>query len=81
MVTALELARLYPGRTHVDCLALDARAVHLALDLLDTYRLGCKRIADTLLGNGVNTIMTCSPGDFAIFDVLAVIDPREATKP
>lgn len=85
MVVALSLARGYLGRTNVDCLSLDARSLHLALVLLDDRRLGRRRIADTLpaptlLRHGVNAIMTCNPGDFAPFDELAVIDPREATK-
>ena len=85
MVGALALARGYFGRTNVDCLSLDARALHLALDLLDAHRLGRKRIADTLLAatllrHGFNAIMTCNPADFAVFDEPAVIDPREDTK-
>ena len=85
MVEALALAKGYLGRTNVDCLSIDARALHLALELLDTRRLGRKRIADTLLAatllrHGVHAIMTCNPGDFAMFDQLALIDPRDANK-
>lgn len=82
---ALPLAKGYLGRTNVDCLAIDAPAIHLALKLLDTRRLGRKQIADTLLAatllrHGMHAMMTCNPGDFATFDQLAVIDPREAIK-
>ena len=69
----------------MDCLAIDAPAVHLALELHDTHRLGRKRIADsllaaTLLRHGVPAIMACDPGNLAMFDQLALIDPREAIK-
>lgn len=86
MVGALALARGYLDRTNVGCLSIDARVLHLAFELLDTHTLCRKRIADillaaTLLRHGVNSIMTCNPGDFAMFDELAAIDPREASKP
>ena len=80
------LAKGYLARPNVDCLSLDGRALQLALDLLERHRLGRKRIADTMLAatllrHGVNLIMTCNPSDFAVFDDLEVIDPRNANEP
>lgn len=81
MAEALSLAGSYLGRTNVDCLPVDERSMRLAVDLLEAHQLGRKRIADallaaTLLRHGVTAIVTCNPGDFAIFDELTVIDPR-----
>lgn len=81
MAEALAIARGYLGRTNVECLPVDERSMRLATDLLDAHRLGRKRIADallaaTLLRHGVTAIVTCNPADFALFDELAVIDPR-----
>lgn len=86
MASALALAKGYLARPNVDCLSLDDRALQLALHLLEHHRLGRKRIADTLLAatllrHGVNSIMTCNPSDFAVFNELEVIDPRNANEP
>lgn len=86
MASALALATGYLGRPNVDCLSLDGRSLQLALHLLERHRLGRKRIADTLLAatllrHGVNSIMTCNPSDFAVFNDLEVIDPRNANEP
>ena len=86
MASALPLAKGYLGRSNVDCLSLNDRALQLALHLLERHRLGRKRIADTLLAatllrHGVNSIVTCNPSDFAVFNDLEVIDPRNANEP
>ncbi|MDE0263558.1 MAG: hypothetical protein OXJ37_14235 [Bryobacterales bacterium] len=86
MASALALAKGYLGRPNVDCLSLDGRALQLALHLLERHRRGRKRIAATLLAatllrHGVNSIMTCNPSDFAVFNDLEVIDPRNADEP
>lgn len=80
MAEALALARRFLGRSNVTCQPVTEEAVALALDLLDRHHLGRKRIADMLLAatylcNGVSTLVTCNPGDFAIVDGLAIIDP------
>lgn len=87
MASALALARGCLARPNVDCLSLDGRSMQLlALHLLELHRLGRKRIADTLLAatplrHGVTSIMTCNPSDFAVFNDLEVIDPRNANEP
>lgn len=68
------------------CLSLDSRASRLALHLLERHSLGRKGIGDallaaTLLRHGVNSIMTCNPCNFAVFNDLEVIDPRNANEP
>jgi len=86
LASALALAKGYLARPNVDCLLLDGRALQLASHLLERHRLGHKRIADTLLAatllrHGVNSIMTCNPSNFAVFNDLEVIDPRNANEP
>ncbi len=81
MLEALALARLYLERTNVECVCSDEQTLLRAFDLMEEYRLGRKRIADTLLAtvllqNGVNEIITCNPDDFKPFVDLQVIDPR-----
>lgn len=83
MAEATALARRYVGRSNVACLAVEAEAVALALDLVDRHRLGRKRLADALLAatylhHGVGALITCDPGGFAAFEGLAVVDPRSA---
>jgi predicted nucleic acid-binding protein len=78
---ALILARLYLGRSNVDCVAVTESALRLALDLLERHGLGRKRIADsllaaTLLRHDIRELITCNPRDFAPFDALRLIDPR-----
>ena len=86
MASALAVAKGYLARPNVDCLSLDGRALQLALHLLERHGLGRKRIADTLLAatllrHGVTSIMTCNPSDFAVFNDLEVIDPRNSNEP
>lgn len=81
MAEALRIAAGYLDRTNVDCLAVDERSVRLAFERLDARGLGRRRIADallasTLIRHGVESIVTCNPADFAVFDDLEVIDPR-----
>lgn len=81
MSEALALARLYLGRSNVLCLATDERAARLAFDLVERNNLGRKRLADTLfaatlLANGVRELITCNPGDYALFPALRLLDPR-----
>lgn len=83
MAEATAIARSYISRSNVECLPVDDAAIRLALNLLDTKPLGRKRIADTLivatlLGNGVDRLVTCNPRDFSLFEGLEVIDPRVA---
>lgn len=77
---AAAVARLYLGKSNVDCLAPDGKIVLEALGLLERYDLGRKRIADTLfaatlLHHGVQEVITCNPGDFDVFEGLTTIDP------
>ena len=86
LASALALAKGYLARPNIDRLSLDGRALQLALPLLERHRRGRKRIAATLLAatllrHGVNSIMTCSPSDFAVFNDLEVIDPRNVNEP
>ena len=83
MGEALALARLYLGRSNVECVATDAEALADAFVLVDRHRLGRKRLADTLLAatllrHGVRQLVTCNPGDFEIFTALHLVDPRQA---
>jgi toxin-antitoxin system PIN domain toxin len=78
---ALAVARLYLGRTNVECIATDETALRLALELVERHDLGRKHLADallaaTLLANGVREIVTCDSAGFAAFADLTVIDPR-----
>jgi len=50
------------------------------LALIREYRLGRRRLLDTypvatLLDNDIKTLITCDPGDFAIFKQLHLINP------
>jgi len=81
MPEATAIARRYLDRSNVACVAVTEEAMTLALDLVDRHRLGRKRIADTLLAAiylhlGIDTLVTCDPGDFEIFDGLRIVDPR-----
>jgi predicted nucleic acid-binding protein len=81
MGEALALARLYLGRSNVECVATDAAAVSAAFDLVDKHRLERKRLADTLLAAtllraGVRQLVTCNPADFGVFPGLDLVDPR-----
>lgn len=86
MGEALAIARLYLGRSNVECAATDADAVAAAFDLVDRHGLGRKRLADTLLAatllrSGVRQLVTCNPADFEIFAGLDLVDPRAAPAP
>ena len=83
MTEALAVARLFLGRSNVECVGADEAILLEAFDLLEHYKLGRKRIADTLfaailLHHGVSEVITCNPLDFRVFDGLEVIDPRTA---
>ena len=82
MGEALALARLYLGRSNVECAATDAEALADAFVLVDRHGLGRKRLADTLLAatllrHGVRQLVTCNRGDFEGFAGLQLIDPRD----
>ena len=82
MGEALALARLYLGRSNVECVATDAEALADAFMLVDRHRLGRKRLADTLLAatllrHGVRQVVTCNRSDFEAFPGLQVVDPRD----
>jgi predicted nucleic acid-binding protein len=81
MREALAAARLFLGHANVMCLAVSEESTLRAFDLLGRYRLGRKRIADTLFvatlfQHGVSELITCNPKDFTVFPGLAVTDPR-----
>ena len=81
MAQAIALARQYLGRSNIEYTVVDELALGLALDLLDSLRLGRKRIADTLLAatllsRGVDQLVTCNPQDYTVFEGLQVVDPR-----
>ena len=81
MSEAIAIVRGYLGRSNVECLAVDEKAMMRALDLLEQHQLGRNRIADALLAatfieQGVSELITCNGADFAVFDGLAVVDPR-----
>ena len=81
MAEALAVARLYLGRSNVECAETDEAAVSRALDLIERHGLGRKRLADallaaTLMNHAVGELITCDPHGFAPFDGLRVTDPR-----
>jgi toxin-antitoxin system PIN domain toxin len=81
MSEAITVVNLYLGRSNVSCLSVSQACLELCLQLLETHKLGRKRIADTLfaatlLHHGVTQMITCNPGDFRIFAGLTLIDPR-----
>lgn len=81
MAEALAVARLYLGRTNVECAETDEAAVARAFDLVERHGLGRKRLADallaaTLMNHSVSELVTCDPRGFAPFDGLRVTDPR-----
>ena len=81
MSEALAITRLYLARSNVEVLSIDVKALQRALELLERYQLGRKRIADTLvaatcLQNNIATFLTCNTSDFTVFDELKLIDPR-----
>lgn len=66
---ALEVADSYLGRSNVECVPEDVRALTLAFELLRRHKLGRKRVGDTLvaaclLQAGVSEIM-CPSGKSA----------------
>ena len=82
MPEALAVARLYLGRSNVECVGADEADLSSAFDLLERHGLGRKRIADalfaaTLLNNGVSELVTCDAGGYRQFDGLTVVDPRQ----
>lgn len=81
MAEAMAVARLYLGRSNVECAETDEAAVSRAFELIERHGLGRKRIADallaaTLMNHGASEIVSCDPGGFALFAGLRVIDPR-----
>lgn len=81
MAEALAIARLFLGRSNVECIGAGEAVLFEAFDLLERHRPGRRRIADTLLAatllhHGVSALITCNPRDFAVFEGLEVIDPR-----
>ncbi len=83
MSEALAVARLYLGRTNVECVPVDEDSCLLMIELLDRHQLGRNRIADTLLAatlltHGVTDLVTCNKEDFRHFEDLHVVDPIEA---
>ncbi len=81
MAEALAVARLFLGRSNVECVAVDGAILELVFRLLERHQLGRKRLADTLfaaalLHHGISEVITCNPGDFQTFEGLRVIDPR-----
>ncbi len=86
MAEALAVARLFLGRSNFECIGADETILLEAFDLLERYKLGRKRIADTLfaatlLHHGISTLITCNPRHFRVFEGLEVIDPRTAGTP
>lgn len=80
---AMAIAQLYLNRSNVECIASGEADLRMAFGLMSEHRLGRKRIADTLLaatllGHGIEEIITCNPVDFKAFHPLRVIDPRLA---
>lgn len=80
MEQAVALARSFVGRGNVEILAADEVATALALDWVERFRLGRKRLADTLLAavlstQGVRRLVTLNGRDFQLFPQLEVLDP------
>jgi predicted nucleic acid-binding protein len=83
MAEALTVARGYLGRENVECLAIGEPEMRRALDLLERFHLGRRRLADTLLvatllEAGITTLMTANQADFRIFNEIRLLDPLEA---
>ena len=81
MSEAIAVARLYLGRSNVVCVSTDEESAVHCFELLERYRLGRKRLADTLFAATlmryeVTQLITCNPRDFTVFDELEIIDPR-----
>ena len=82
MSEALEVARRFLNGRNIECLSITAAHLQRAIEMLEKYSLGRKRIADTLmaatlLDNDVPEIITCNSKDFSVFDGLTVIDPLQ----
>jgi predicted nucleic acid-binding protein len=85
MAEALAVSRLYLEHSNVECVPTDAAAVALALELMERHRLGCKRVADSLiaaslLNAGTFEILTCNAAHFAVFEGLHAVDPRRLAR-
>lgn len=81
MAEAVEIASGYLHRTNVECLPVDEESFLLACRFLTRYRLGRKRIADsllaaTLLSHGVSWLTTFDVKDFSVYSDLKIIEPR-----
>jgi len=79
MEEAIAIARLYLNRTNIECVDIGARAIGLTFELMEQYRLGRNRVADsllvaTLLQHGVDELITCNEVHFAVFDEITTID-------
>jgi predicted nucleic acid-binding protein len=86
MPEAIATARLYLERSNVECISCDESSMVKALELLENFGLGRKRVADTLfaatlLTHGVSELITCNVADFKIFSELTLIDPRLPLRP
>lgn len=80
MFEALALARHYLGRSNIHCVAPDDTVLLHAFELLERYRLGRKRIADTLFAatlmhHDVTELVTLNAKDYQVFGNLRVIVP------
>jgi predicted nucleic acid-binding protein len=69
---ASETIRVLPG----------PRMLHRVLELLDSLRLGRRRILDTVLAvtlsqAGVGRLATFNTKDYEVFDFLEIVDPRD----
>lgn len=81
MSEAVAIARTYLGRSNVECVATAEDSLALTLRWIEQMGLGRRRIADTLLAatllrHGVESLVTCNPADFEVFEGLSLIDPR-----
>lgn len=81
MSEAVAIARSYLDRSNVECVASDEDSLALTLRWIEQMGLGRRRIADTLLAatllrHGVESLVTCNPADFEVFEGLSLIDPR-----
>ena len=81
MPEVVAIGRLYLGRPNVEVLATDDACLVRALQWLEHFQLGRKRLADTLFAatlvhHGVEELIMANGADYKIFSKLRVIDPR-----
>lgn len=86
MLEAIGWVEDFLALTEVVLLEQQPAGIFRWLQWMGDYRLGRKRVLDTMLAAslqaaGVGRLLTANPADFRVFDVFELLVPAEADKP